>query len=184
MRVLNEAGTELAVENLDHRADHFTDLIEEERLAFEVEAHEFNRLRVIHICHLEAVSVYIHELVRCHVHHVAHGGRFMGFDLLRVVVILFRAFEFSPKLMQLRFLVIVKSRLVHSVNGLLADVRDVAFSVHVTFFVLIFDTRLSNDLLDASRKLADNDLLRLFFSLLLFCDLSRRRYQVQVFDRC
>ena len=104
MRVLDEARAELPMIHLDHGADHFSDLIEEERLALQVEAHKFDSLRIFLISHLQTVSIHVHELICRHLHHVAHGSGLVWLDLLSVIVILFGALEISPELMQLGFL--------------------------------------------------------------------------------
>ena len=106
MRVLNEARAELPMVHLDHGTDHFADLVEEERLALKVEAHELYRLRVVLVRHLQTVPIHVHELICRHLHHVAHGSGLVRLDLLREVVIFFGALEISPELMQLGFLLL------------------------------------------------------------------------------
>ena len=104
MRVRDKTWAELPMVHLDHGANHLADLVEEEGLALQVEAHEFYRLGVILVCHFQSVTIDIHELICRHLHHVAHGCRLMRLDLLSEVVILFGALEISPEFMQLGFL--------------------------------------------------------------------------------
>lgn len=122
MRVLDEARAELPMVHLDHGADHFADLVEEERLALQVEAHEFDSLRIFLVRHLQTVPIHVHELICRHLHHVAHGSGLVRLDLLREVVILFGALEIGPELMQLGFLLLTKSCFVHLVDRLFTNV--------------------------------------------------------------
>ena len=46
MSILDEARSKLTMEHLNHAPDHLSDLIKEKRLAFKVEADEFNGTRV------------------------------------------------------------------------------------------------------------------------------------------
>ena len=43
VRILDETFSELSMEDLDHTADHLTDLIEQEGLSLEIKADELDR---------------------------------------------------------------------------------------------------------------------------------------------
>lgn len=60
--VLHKLSAEIAVEDLDHASHHLTDLVVEERLAFQVETHELHAVGVLSVCHFERFGVHIPEL--------------------------------------------------------------------------------------------------------------------------
>lgn len=95
------------MEHLNHAADHLTDLIEEERLTFEVEANEFYCLSIICVRHCICLTIHIHEFVRLHFHHVALCCHLMSSDILSEIVVLFGAFETLPELLHLLALLLV-----------------------------------------------------------------------------
>ena len=84
------------MEHLHHAPNHLPDLIKEKGLAFEVEANELDGTRVTLLSNSKVVLINVHELTGCHLHHVALGGSLMWFNLLRVVMVLFRALKVCP----------------------------------------------------------------------------------------
>jgi len=148
MRVLHETGSQFTVENLNHAADHLTDLIEQKGLAFEVEPDKFDGSAIRCISHFKCVLIDIHESISGHLHHIAHRRSLRRLNLLRVIVILLSASEFFPKTMHLLFLILRETRSVHLLDGFLGDVldRSVCFDVELGF---ILHARHTSDLLYA-----------------------------------
>ena len=110
------------MEHLNHAPDHLSDLIKEKRLAFEVETDELDGTGVTLFSNSIIVLVNIHELIGCHLHHVALGGRLMRFNFFRVVMVLFSAFELRPQVVQTLFLRLIQSSPIHLVDSVIADV--------------------------------------------------------------
>jgi len=70
-------------------------------------------------------------------------------DILRVVVILLRAFKVGPQIMQLSLLVVGEASFVHLIDSFSSDMLNVSLSMLIILLELVFDARSTRDLLNA-----------------------------------
>ena len=76
------------MEHLDHRPDHFPDLVKQEALPLQVKPHELNSVLIRFISDCKGLSVHVHELISRHAHHVPRSLILMRFHILCEVMIL------------------------------------------------------------------------------------------------
>lgn len=94
--VVDKTFAERAPANLNQTSNHFSYLIKQETLTFQVKVNIFHRARVLLVRELSRILVEVHISIGVHLYHVSIRSHFSCFKALRKVVIVFRAAEASP----------------------------------------------------------------------------------------
>lgn len=96
MSIFNELIAQHAMENLNHTSYHFSDLIIQKRLSFQIKPNKFNPIYVIRISNFHSFLVHIPELTCFHFDHITLGCHLMCFNIFRIVMVFFSANETFP----------------------------------------------------------------------------------------
>ena len=107
------------MELLDHGTDHLADLVVKEALSTQVEVDEFERVRILSICHGEVFRVDVHKLASTQLNHVSLGCLLIWLKVLGIVVVLLGAFEsFAEHLVHELSTLLRQSVTIHLLNKL------------------------------------------------------------------